>query len=181
MTASELMTVAEFQSIPDPPGGRYELHLGELVFVTFARPEHNDLEHRLVDLLRPFARGRGVVRMEYPFRVMPEFDLRSADVAFISHRRREQMAGDYLAGAPELVIEVLSPSNTRKEMREKASLCLTHGALQFWEVDATERCVFISRSQGGRTRAGLGETISLSELFGAGHVSVDEIFAAPEE
>lgn len=181
MTASELMTVAEFQSIPDPPGGRYELHLGELVFVTFARPEHNDIEHSLVQLLRPFARGLGVVRMEYPFRVMPEFDLRSADVAFISHSRREQMAGDYLAGAPELVIEVLSPSNTRKEMREKASLCLTHGALQFWEVDAAQRCVFVSSGRGTRLRAGSGGAIDLRELFGAGELPVDEIFAPAED
>ena len=43
---------------------------------------------------------------------------------------------DNMQGSPELVIEVLSPSNTEREMQEKATLYLATGAQEFWLVDA---------------------------------------------
>jgi Uma2 family endonuclease len=46
----------------------------------------------------------------------------------VSQRRWDNTPDDdNLMGSPELVIEVLSPTNTRAEMREKAGLCLSTG------------------------------------------------------
>lgn len=39
---------------------------------------------------------------------------------------------DYLRGAPDLIIEVLSPSNTATEICDKEKLCLENGAREFW-------------------------------------------------
>ncbi len=46
---------------------------------------------------------------------------------------------DNLHGSPELVIEILSPSNTKSEMREKATLYLSTEAEQFWVVDPKQK------------------------------------------
>ena len=48
---------------------------------------------------------------------------------------------DNIRGAPELVIEVLSPSNTAAEIYEKEQICLANGAQEFWVVDPDRRQV----------------------------------------
>ena len=69
-----------------------------------------------------------------------ERDLRVAEVAFVSWARWNSVESeDILAGAPELVIEVLSPSNTASEMYEREKLCLENGSIQFWTVDLSRR------------------------------------------
>ena len=82
---------------------------------------------------------------------------------------------DNLHGAPELVIEVLSHSNTKAEMREKATLCLSTGAKEFWIVDPNEKPVTVlSREAEARVYAS-GDSLPLT-LFG-GALEVSQIFA----
>jgi len=77
---------------------------------------------RIITLLRPKAESKGGVAAELPFRAPPEYDLRGAEVAFVAQSRWDSAdADDNLNGSPELVIEVLSPCNTKSDMREKAA------------------------------------------------------------
>lgn len=46
------------------------------------------------------------------------------------------------SGAPELVIEILSPGNTKKEMKYKFELYEAAGVLEYWIVDPTEKVIF---------------------------------------
>ncbi len=139
------MTVAQYSALPEPVGGRYELHHGELVFVTFVKHGHALIQNRIKELLDPLAKGRGVVWTEYAFRPLPEYELRSADVAFVSAARIAATdRNDYLRGAPEIVVEVLSPSNRTAEMVEKETLCLENGCLEFWLVDPKRKTVRVA-------------------------------------
>src|SRR5438045_400130 len=123
-----LITVEQYREMEDPPGGRYELHGGELVFVSFAKRRHHLMERHLVKLLEPRVAGFGEVGTEVAYRVMPQFELRAADVAVISHSRAAAIPlDDYLKGAPELVIEIKSPSNRPAKLTALASLCLNNG------------------------------------------------------
>jgi hypothetical protein len=107
------------------------------------------LQYRLVELLRPKVANLGVVAAEVPFRALPEYDLRAADVAFVSRARWEGAdPNDNLYGSPELVIEVLSPSNTKAEIREKAALYLSTGAEEFWVVDPKQCTVHVTTRNG---------------------------------
>ena len=75
---------------------------------------HTKLQLRLMELLRAKAEHLGVVGVEAPFRALSEYDLRGADVSYVSQQRWDATDDDdNLRGSPELVIEVLSPSNTR--------------------------------------------------------------------
>jgi hypothetical protein len=124
------MTVEQFRELPPDKGPwLHELHFGEVV--TSARPpaKHYKLQVRLAHLLEVRAGNLGVVGIEMCFRAIPEFDLRAADVAFISQERWDAIdPEDNLRGAPELVVEVKSESNTWRELRERASLCLANAA-----------------------------------------------------
>ncbi len=174
---THLMTVEEFRKLPEDSGPIYhELHHGELVTVTRPKLKHIRIQKRLERLLEPLAGEAGTVIMELSFRPLPEHELRVADVAYVSRDRWEQgNPEDNLAGAPELVIEVLSPSNTAAEIYDKEKICLENGAQEFWVVDPDGRQVKVSTPDGRTLTYRSGQEIPLV-LFGNATVAVDAIF-----
>jgi Uma2 family endonuclease len=172
----DLITVAQFRQLPEDGAFAYELHHGVVVASTLPKARHSNLQHRLWSLLGPKLAGFGVVTIEYPYRPVAEFDLRAADVAVISHQRWEAIdPDDNLRGAPELVIEVKSPSNTQRQLQELAALCLANGAMECWIVDTERKSVSVVRSEGAAVVYNLGAAIPLAS-FGGGELAVDEIF-----
>lgn len=141
-----LMTVEEFRQLPETGPFYWELRGGELVKVVRPKFKHFRLQKRLERLLARAAAGKGVVSIEFAFRALPEYELRIADVAYVPLERWARTdEDDNLRGAPDLVIEVLSPSNTTAEIRAKERLCLENGCLEFWLVDPDRQLVRVSR------------------------------------
>jgi Uma2 family endonuclease len=173
----DLMTVEQFRQLPEGGGFVYELHHGEVVAMTRPRARHEKLQLRLSRLLQPRLEAFGEVATELAYRPVPEFDLRAADVAAVSRKRWDTIdPDDNLRGAPELVIEVLSPSNTPRQLRELAALCLANGAIECWAVDPAKRSVTAISRGGGSVVHSAGGSIPLAG-FGAGELPVDDIFA----
>ena len=171
-----LITVAQFRELPEGGEFTYELHHGEVVAVTRPRARHSELQHRLFELLKPELRSFGAVRIEFAFRPLAEFDLRAADVAAISRERwRAIDPDDNLRGAPELVIEVKSPSNTRRQLQELVTLCLGSGSVECWIIDPEQKTVTVIRSEGAPIVHRCEDDIPLAS-FGGGHLAVDDIF-----
>ena len=143
------VTVAEWEKIPNPPDGHYELHHGEIVLVTRPVRRHWDLQRRLERLLAAvYEPARYVVGVEYPYRPLPENEIWGADVACIARERHEAVE-KWLLGSPEFVIEVKSPSNTKTELNDKAMTTLAgHGAVEFWIVDPETQSVTVHRKSG---------------------------------
>lgn len=172
-----LMTVEDFQALP-PDDGPYvhELHHGEVVTMTRPKSKHFKLQMRLANILRRRAAHQGIVEIEIPFRAVPQFDLRVADVAYVSRERWDAIDPESnLRGAPELVIEVKSPSNTWAELRERASLCLANGCRDFWIVDDQTRTITTIGPDGKAVQHAESDSIPLS-LFGGEALRVAEIF-----
>ena len=172
-----LMTVEEYRRIPEPVGPySYELHQGELVKVSRPKARHYRLQMQLLKPLEAVAPPGSLVGIEFPFRPLPEHELRVADVAYVSPSRWQQVdPEDNLHGAPELVIEVLSPSNTAAEILAKEQICLENGCLEFWVVDDQRRQVRVTTADGRVTIYKPGQSIPLTVL-GGGELSVDSIF-----
>lgn len=174
-TTTGLMTFADLERIPDDPQFRYELHHGELIKVPPPKHRHYQIQQRLRDLLKAAAEGKGEVGTEMGFRARPEHEYRVADVAFLSQERWDRISPDgYLEGAPEIVVEVLSPSNSAAEMLDKEQLCLENGSVEFWVVDPRGRQVKVSTTDNRTITYKSGQHIPL--LFG-GHLQADEIFS----
>jgi Uma2 family endonuclease len=175
-TTTGLLTVEQFRKLPETGPFYYELRHGEAVPVPRPKLKHILIQERLHELLK-----QGVPEMfiavEFPFRALPEHELRVADVAIVSRDRIEQAdREDNLRGAPDLVVEVLSPSNTVAEINDKEKLCLENGSKEFWIVDPDLRQVKVSTPDGITTTFRSGHEISL-RTFGTGALKVDEIFA----
>jgi len=97
-----------------------------------------------------------------------------ADVGLTLTERADEVGdNEYLMGAPDLAVEVLSPSNTVDEINDKMSICMANGFVSFWIVDPKRKRVSVT--EGDVTKHyGIAASISCS-LLGA-DVPVEEIF-----
>ena len=140
-----------------------------------SRP-HYVAQLRLRQQLDKAAGSAGVVGTEMPFRPLPDFEYWVADVAFVSRARWDKIPNDrHLDVAPDLVVEVLSPSNTAAEMLDRRNLCLAHGSREFWLVDIEHRQVEVSTPDARSITYRSGETIPLFFAPGA-TMAVSAIF-----
>jgi Uma2 family endonuclease len=168
------VTVEEFLKLPDPKEGHYELHHGEVVLVPPPKRGHHRIQSRIRGLLERIAGDRGIVEIEWAFLPGPAHEFWVADVAFVTAERDADTGDDeYLAGAPDIVAEVLSPANTADEMNEKTAVCLVNGCRSFWVADPKRKR--LSVTEGDTTRHYgvdasfhcdvLGATVSVREIF----------------
>ncbi len=171
------MTVEEFRQLPEDSGPVYhELRHGELVSLTRPKFKHHLIQSRIRDLLKALAPPGAFLEYEVAFRALPEHELRVADVAYLPAERASEVdRNDNVRGAPDLVIEVLSPSNTVAEIYDKERLCLENGAQEFWVVDPDRRQVKISTPDGRTITWQAGQEIPLP-LFGNAKMAVNAIF-----
>jgi len=171
------MTFAEFEQLPNPPEGfRQELRHGELFQVAPPKFDHSRVQWQLRRLLERAAGDAGIVTMEIGFRPTLENDYWIADVALVP-KASWNSGDDYLSGAPQLVVEVLSPSNTATEMLDKRNICLENGSREFWVVDTDHRQVEVSTPDGHTITYKSGQEIP---LFFGGSLAVDSIFTPAE-
>jgi Uma2 family endonuclease len=172
------MTFEEFEKLPDHPHGlRYELRHGEPFLVPPPIHKHYRVQHRLTRLLGRAAGDAGEVGTEFGFRPLGDRDYRIADVVFLAKDRWDSI-DRYLNGSPDLVVEVLSPSNTAAEIRDKRQLCLESGSREFWIVDIELREVEVSTAGGHSVTYKSGQEIPLFFAKNpGGSLAVDEIFA----
>jgi Uma2 family endonuclease len=175
-TTTGLMTVEQYRELPETGPFYYELRKGELVQVSRPKLKHIKIQRRLRELLTAVFGPRGIVETELPFRAVREYELRVADVAYVTRERWLETEDD-LFGAPDLAIEVLSPSNTLTEINEKIALCLENGCREFWVVDPRLRQIQVATPDGLTRTYRSGDSICLS--FGPDQVlKFDSVFAA---
>ena len=172
--AAALVTFAEFEQLPEIPGTRQELHNGEVVDVPPARHGHRLIQLNIPEALRASFRSDLCVHIEIGFKIR-NLDYRIADVVVLPRVRWNSIPrAAYLENSPEMVIEVLSPSNTPARMGVTEQLCLNNGCLEFWVIDPKKQTVRISTPQGLLTTYKSGDQIPL--LYG-GTLPVNAIFA----
>jgi Uma2 family endonuclease len=77
----------------------------------------------------------GVVRFAPVDVYLSDTDVVQPDVLFVSHERKNLLAHDGVHGGPDLVVEILSPSNGLLEKRRKRPLYARHGVKEEWLID----------------------------------------------
>ena len=170
-----LMTVEEYYKLPRRDDVILELHWGRLVELSRPKPWHMKLQLRIAELLQERSGPDWAVVIELPFRAVPQYDLRAVDVGVIAKSRWETVGESDISGSPEIVIEVLSPSNRRGEITERASLLLSTGTHQFCVIDRTREIVSVTGLDSKTTAYGpgqevpfplLGTSLAVNEIFG---------------
>ena len=90
--------------------------------------------------------------------VLSDTDIVEPDLLFISRAREHTLTEENVRGAPDLVIEILSPSSADRDLGYKHDLYGRHGVLEYWIVDPMAETVGVHRQRDGR--------LELAESFG---------------
>jgi Uma2 family endonuclease len=145
-TAERLHTVEELPDIPDC----YELVDGELIMMMSpAGPPHGYIVMKLAIALGVHIETRklGVVFGEQTGFILTRNPdtVRAPDIAFIREDRvpAEGFGAEYFDGAPDLVVEILSPSNRPAAMRRKIDQYLAAGTQLVWIIDPGKRTIAV--------------------------------------
>jgi Uma2 family endonuclease len=168
--------------MPDD-GYRYELVKGELKKMSPSGHKHGRVTINVTTPLDKHARANdlGVVyAAETGFILSSDPDtVLAPDVAFVS-RKRIQEVGDvegYWPGAPDMVVEVISPSDTYTEVEEKVVQWLSAGVRMVLVVDPRRRIVTVYRSLTDITILTEGATIDGGDVVPGWKMQVDDLFA----
>jgi len=149
MSPPAIMTADELLQIPDKHA---ELVRGVLVVREPPGLRHGrialELGRRLADHVAAGRLGRVYVESGFKLRSNPD-TVRGPDVAFISQTRLpEPEPVGYPALAPDLVVEILSPSDRPGEVLGKVADWLSAGTRLVWAIDPERRLARVYRSDG---------------------------------
>ncbi len=132
------LTYDDYANLPGDE--RYELIDGELILVGAPYLIHQRLGKRLFRLmLSAEDDGLGWLYFAPVDVVLTDHDVVQPDLLFISKERADIITAANVQGAPDLVVEILSPSTARRDWTQKRELYARHGVKEMWLVDPEER------------------------------------------
>ena len=163
-------------------GVRGELIEGEFHELVSSGREHGELVMNLGGLMRTFIRPRRLGRLYgSDSGVLLERDpdtVREPDIAFISAERAP--AGVRVTGydeqVPDLVVEVASPTDSRREVREKALMWKSHGVRIVWAIYPDTRSVEVYGEDGTISTLAHGDSLDGGTVLAGFSCAVSEIF-----
>jgi Uma2 family endonuclease len=176
------LTVEDYWSLPDD-GRRYEILEGMLEVTPSPVYEHQNTSGNLFTCLGVYLRLNPVGKLiAAPMDVILAPDLVcQPDLLFIRRERVADIVRDRIWGAPDLVIEILSPATAKRDRITKAQLYARHGVGEYWVVDHGIRRVWRQVLANGAYSAAEefrpGEKLT-SQLFPGLELEVDAIFAS---
>ena len=137
-------TYEDYLNTPDDV--RYELLDGELVMAPSPGTRHQRIVMQMAIALQSHVTQTGSGEFFIsPFDVVlwdgDEADVVEPDLLFVSTARASIITEPNLQGAPDLVVEVLSPSTENRDRGYKRDLYARHGVGEYWLVDPETRSV----------------------------------------
>ena len=151
-TSGVRWTIRDMEALPESEWVRYEIIDGELFVTRSPHHKHQQLAGRIFAALDQwsFESGLGEASL-MPGLIFSEADNVSPDVVWVSRKRFAQIQDEagHFQGAPELVVEVLSPGKVNEERDRLAKLKLysVQGVQEYWIVDRQTQRVEIYRRE----------------------------------
>ena len=127
------LTYADYLQLPDD-GQRYEIIEGELYVSPAPNTKHQRVSNRLSFVLTGHTLDRDLgevftaptdLRLDDPSTVQP-------DILYVSWERHGIITRQNTQGAPDLVVEIISPSSTQMDLEIKRDLYAKHGVPNYW-------------------------------------------------
>lgn len=143
-TLDALWTLDDLLAMPEDDN-LYEIIDGELYVMTTPVPVHQQLSMKLSVVFFQAGQATGLGRVyASPIRVrLSKRNIVQPDILFIVRDRLEIVTDDLIDGAPDVVVEIFSPSTRSKDRNEKATLYARAGVREYWQVDPRHRSVVV--------------------------------------
>ena len=160
---------------------RYELLHGELVMAPAPLIDHQYALINLIIAIGAFVKKHKLGKVySAPFDVvLSDTNVVQPDLLFVSTARQHSITPENIQGAPDLVVEILSPSTAERDRTVKSDLYAQHGVHEYWIVDPDARSITVFLLNGGAFEEvdtySAGETLTSPMLAGFS-IALDEIF-----
>jgi Uma2 family endonuclease len=148
ITQSPPMTYQDLLRLPEDLL-RHELIDGEHYVSPAPALQHQRIVLNLGRILSTFVRARrcGEVLIAPVDVLFSQRDVVEPDVLYVAAAHADRLRERYVAGAPDLVIEVLSPASRGVDRIRKRRLYEAHGVAEFWIVDPAAQTIGIHRGE----------------------------------
>ena len=156
------LTYQDYFDLPESDD-RYELIDGELYMAPTPMPEHQIFVYYLAKVIEEFVTRHRLGRMIIsPQDVVLSDDIVvQPDIMFVSNERMHIIRwGHYVQSAPDLVVEVLSPSTERLDRTVKRERYARFGVREYWIADIVARTIEVNVSD--------GEKFAVAGVYGEG-------------
>jgi Uma2 family endonuclease len=134
------MTLEDFENLPESLD-RYEILQGELIVSPPPVFEHQDIVQKIsMALGTVVTAGKlgAVITSPVGVRLTPT-NIVQPDILFLANAKRKLVVGGIVDGAPDLIVEVLSPSTQHYDRVRKMALYRESGVQEYWIVDPIKR------------------------------------------
>lgn len=145
-----ILTVDDLDVMPDD-GNRYEVIEGELFMSCAPNLVHQIVSTNLSGDIRAYLKQNPIGKViATPGVILSKYNGVIPDLVFVSNERFEEIAsGGRLMGAPELVVEILSPGteNMDRDRVAKRHLYAKYGIKEYWIIDPEMKTIELYRLQ----------------------------------
>jgi Uma2 family endonuclease len=177
-------TYADYKEWELNPGERFELIDGVAYAMAAPNTEHQQISMTLSAQLFNFFEGKPCRPFAAPFDVRLFYEEDDSDDTVVQPDLvvvcdPEKLGKEGCRGTPNLVIEILSPSNTAIEMHRKLDIYESAEVPEYWVIDPEQKLIEVYRLSGGRYEPRIlrmGDTVQ-STLFPGLAIPLETIFA----
>ena len=173
-------TYEDYRTTPEDK--RCELLDGDLLMTPAPNLKHQEVQFELAFQLGRFIKERVLGKFFFApcDVVLSDHDVVQPDLLFVSRERAHLLSGgDAVRGAPDLVVEILSPATAGRDRGYKRALYARHGVAEYWLVDPADETIAIHRLREGALVVahtfGRGQTLR-SPLLAGFALDVDSVF-----
>ena len=183
-TEKTKVTYSEYlQMVDNHPHSRIELLEGEVFMSPAPMPSHQIILRNLTRLLDRYVAANNLGEVLFaPVGVrLAEDVVVQPDLLFISQAKTAELIGEQnIEGAPDLVVEILSPGTAHHDRHNKLLLYARYGVAEYWIVDPENKALELYVLDGETYRVSgiylAGDTVATGQYVPA-QIQIDAIFA----
>jgi Uma2 family endonuclease len=137
----KLLTYLDYVKLTPPDNGNFELLNGQIYFMASPKPSHQRISLRLSYFLAAcvIPNNLGEIFTAPMDVVFTEYDTFQPDLLFITKERLNIIGENKIEGSPDLVVEILSPSNDANEMSYKRHIYGSKGVKEYWLINVEKQ------------------------------------------
>jgi len=138
----EPLTVEDYRMMPEA-GPRYQLIEGDLFMAPAPNRYHQDISGNIYFILRDYLEKHPIGKLyEAPFDVyLDQFNAHQPDIVFVSKSNYGILTDAGAAGAPDFIVEILSPKTAFLDKKSKRKVYARSGVKELWFVDPDTKTI----------------------------------------
>jgi Uma2 family endonuclease len=180
---STVMSAEEFSRLP-ADGVRHEMNAGELITLPPPKSMHSRVARSVFTTLDAFLRREGRLEVYQEAGYVLSYEpstIRQLDVSVLTKARIDSTPEDsYFEGAPELAVEIVSPSDSAEDLEIKIRQYLNAGAKQVWVLYPKTRDVQVFEENQAAILSG-DQVLDGGDLLPGFAVKVSALFSGSHE